>query len=69
MSAKVTDYPAPAVLKPATSTPPISPTGARDVAVEGHIWGELSDTFSVAKKHAFDRVFVADCLRISWPGF
>ncbi|KAF6835809.1 Protein N-methyltransferase NNT1-like protein 1 [Colletotrichum plurivorum] len=71
----VTDYPAPAVLKTLRANiarnidPSISPSGvvtAGEVLVEGHSWGELSDPFSVANKHAFDRVFVADCLWMPW---
>ncbi|KAF6842542.1 nicotinamide N-methyltransferase [Colletotrichum musicola] len=49
--------------------PSVSPSGvvtAGEVLVEGHSWGELSDPFSVANKHAFDRVFVADCLWMPW---
>ncbi|KAI8278709.1 Protein N-terminal and lysine N-methyltransferase EFM7 [Colletotrichum sp. SAR11_240] len=71
----VTDYPAPAVLKTLRANAArnidasISPTGAltaEEVLVEGHSWGELDDPFSVANKHAFDRVFVADCLWMPW---
>ncbi|WYZ46511.1 hypothetical protein EsH8_IX_000736 [Colletotrichum jinshuiense] len=71
----VTDYPAPAVLKALRTnaarniSPSVSPTGAltaHEVLVEGHSWGELDDPFSVANKHAFDRVFVADCLWMPW---
>ncbi|KAK2736100.1 Protein N-methyltransferase NNT1-like protein 1 [Colletotrichum kahawae] len=71
----VTDYPAPAVLKTLRANAArnidasVSPTGAltaEEVLVEGHSWGELDDPFSVANKHAFDRVFVADCLWMPW---
>ncbi|KAJ0298471.1 hypothetical protein COL5a_009588 [Colletotrichum fioriniae] len=71
----LTDYPAPAVMKTlrlnATRNivPAVSPTGAltaREVLVEGHSWGELDDAFSLANKHAFDRLFVADCLWMPW---
>ncbi|KAF9870820.1 nicotinamide N-methyltransferase [Colletotrichum karsti] len=71
----VTDYPAPAVLKTLRTNidrnihPSVSPTGeltAKEVLVEGHSWGELEDPFSVANKHAFDRVFIADCLWMPW---
>ncbi|KAK2024703.1 nicotinamide N-methyltransferase [Colletotrichum zoysiae] len=71
----VTDYPAPAVLKTLRSNaarnidPAVSPKNtidAREVLVEGHSWGELEDSFSVSNRHAFDRLFVADCLWMPW---
>lgn len=73
--AAVTDYPAPAVIKTLRANivrninPSVSPTGAltaREALVEGHPWSELEDPFSIANKHSFDRVFVADCLWMPW---
>lgn len=71
----VTDYPAPAVMetleanvarniRPELSPPGRTTTPAASVTVRGHSWGELpaSDAFCAANRHAFDRVFVADCL-------
>jgi len=76
----VTDYPAPVVIDMVSSNvasntlPGFSPLGsirAREgtgggVNVEGHSWGELETPLAVANKHAFDRIFVADCLWMPW---
>ena len=71
----VTDYPAPAVLDTLRVNmrrnvdPANSPTGAfttKNILVEGHSWGKLEDAFSVAHRHAFDRVLLADCLWMPW---
>ncbi len=71
----VTDYPTPSVLATLRTNitrnvdASISPTDkimAKEVSVEGHIWGKLDDAFSVANRHAFDRIFLADCLWMPW---
>ncbi|KAJ2973340.1 hypothetical protein NQ176_g6666 [Zarea fungicola] len=71
----ITDYPASstmAVLRDNVScnvnakTAPqgYTPTSALDV--QGHAWGSLDDAFSIAEKHAFDRVICADVLWMPW---
>jgi EEF1A N-terminal glycine/lysine methyltransferase len=71
----ITDYPSPVVLKSLQTNiarnikPELSPAGltpAPSVAVEGHSWGELSTPLAIGNQHAFDRVFVADCLWMPW---
>ncbi|KAL2025152.1 hypothetical protein VTK56DRAFT_154 [Thermocarpiscus australiensis] len=73
----VTDYPAPPILKTlrqnvaGTVQARFAPPGrfaAEEVLVEGHAWGELDDTTPLARdnRHAFDRVFAADCLWMPW---
>lgn len=77
----ITDYPAPVVLKTirhnvaANIQPSYSPTGrivaAREdggggIEVEGHSWGEFENPLAQSNRHAFDRVFVADCLWMPW---
>ncbi|KAK0626462.1 nicotinamide N-methyltransferase [Immersiella caudata] len=77
----VTDYPAPVILKTlrhnvaANSQPSFSPkghivaaseNGGGGIEVEGHSWGEFNRPLARANKHAFDRVFVADCLWMPW---
>ncbi|KAH8661289.1 hypothetical protein BGZ61DRAFT_149560 [Ilyonectria robusta] len=69
----ITDYPAEGLLKTINTNvvrnlqPGLSPAGsattpASSVLVEGHLWGELDDSFSTANRHSFDRIVVADCL-------
>ncbi|KAK3366050.1 hypothetical protein B0T24DRAFT_410703 [Lasiosphaeria ovina] len=42
-------------------------SGGGGIEVEGHGWGELDDTpLARENRHAFDRVFVADCLWMPW---
>lgn len=71
----VTDYPAEPVLRTLRTNvarniqPPLSPspeltTPTSSIVVEGHSWGEVSDSSS--SRHAFDRVMVADCLWMPW---
>ncbi|KAL3955173.1 hypothetical protein ACCO45_010736 [Purpureocillium lilacinum] len=77
----VTDYPAPTVIQTLRENiarniqPSLAPTGGEQavtppakVLVTGHSWGELpaDDAFLAANRHAFDRVFVADCLWMPW---
>ncbi|KAK3685678.1 hypothetical protein B0T22DRAFT_381963 [Podospora appendiculata] len=72
----VTDYPAPVVIETlrrnvaANVQPSFAPSGAlaegQVVEVEGHGWGELDSPLARANEHAFDRVFVADCLWMPW---
>ncbi|KAK4453132.1 hypothetical protein QBC34DRAFT_446525 [Podospora aff. communis PSN243] len=77
----VTDYPAPVILKTlrdnvaANSHPSFSPkgyiiatseNGGGGLEVEGHSWGEFDGPLAQANRHAFDRVFVADCLWMPW---
>ncbi|GAB1314876.1 hypothetical protein MFIFM68171_05086 [Madurella fahalii] len=71
----VTDYPAPPILKTlrhnvsSTVQPKFSPPGrfaVEEVLVEGHAWGELDSAFAQRNRHAFDRVFLADCLWMPW---
>lgn len=73
----VTDYPADPVIdvlranvqrniKPELSPSPEAVTPTSQVVVEGHSWGELSDTFSITNSHAFDRIIAADCLWMPW---
>ncbi|KAK0752130.1 hypothetical protein B0T18DRAFT_426662 [Schizothecium vesticola] len=73
----VTDYPSDVVMKTlrqnvvANTQPSFSPSGRivaveEGVQVEGHEWGELDTPLAIGHRHAFDRVFVADCLWI--PG-
>jgi predicted nicotinamide N-methyase len=75
----VTDYPAPAVMATLRQNvarniqPELSPAGSQttpgsSVLVHGHSWGQLSasDPLCEANAHAFDRVFVADCLWMPW---
>ena len=38
------------------------PLDINAVSVEGHEWGVLDDSFSIAKKASFTRILVADCL-------
>lgn len=70
-----TDYPAEPVLKTLRTNiarniqPSLSPASCKtttSIVVEGHSWGELTDTFSTANKHAFDRIIAADCLWMPW---
>lgn len=67
----VTDYPTPPVLKTLRHNvasmvqPKFSPPGrfrVEEVLVDGHAWGELDSAFAQRNRHAFDRVFLADCL-------
>ncbi|KAL2670804.1 hypothetical protein Neosp_014606 [[Neocosmospora] mangrovei] len=73
----VTDYPAEPVLKtlgtnvarniqPSFSPSPEAVTPTSSIVVEGHSWGELTDSLSSSNQHAFDRVIVADCLWMPW---
>ncbi|KAK4088314.1 hypothetical protein Purlil1_7193 [Purpureocillium lilacinum] len=77
----VTDYPAPTVIQTLRENiarniqPSLAPTGGEQavtppakVLVTGHSWGELpaDDAFLAPNRHAFDRVFVADCLWMPW---
>ena len=71
----VTDYPAPPVMETlrqnveANTQPALSPFLCRElesVRVDGHSWGELSTPLALENRHAFDRVFVADCLWMPW---
>ncbi|KYK59642.1 nicotinamide N-methyltransferase [Drechmeria coniospora] len=73
----VTDYPAPPILSSLRSNvehnirPSFAPAGssatpAASILVQGHSWGELSDAFCLSNRHAFDRIFVADCLWMPW---
>ena len=78
----VTDYPAPEVLTTlrhnvtTIAQPSFSPLGRivasesegteSGVEVHGHGWGELSDTWEQQNRHAFDRVYAADCLWMPW---
>ncbi|KAH8887503.1 hypothetical protein GQ53DRAFT_827286 [Thozetella sp. PMI_491] len=71
----ITDYPAPPVMKTLQENvalnvkPGHSPLGqiaVDGVHVEGHSWGELSTPLAQENHHAFDRVFVADCLWMPW---
>ncbi|KAJ6444173.1 nicotinamide N-methyltransferase [Purpureocillium lavendulum] len=78
----VTDYPAPAVIKTLRENiarniqPQLGPAGgeeavtpAASVLVSGHSWGEFPPEdalLTTENQHAFDRVFVADCLWMPW---
>jgi EEF1A N-terminal glycine/lysine methyltransferase len=76
----VTDYPAPVVLKTlrdnvaANSHPSFSPKGyivaaseeGGGLEIEGHSWGEFNGPLAQGNRHAFDRVFAADCLWMPW---
>ncbi|KAK3370142.1 hypothetical protein B0H63DRAFT_308706 [Podospora didyma] len=71
----ITDYPSSEVMDTlrrnvsSNTEPSFVPPGrqlANDVQVEGHRWGELDTPVAKANKHAFDRVFVADCLWMPW---
>lgn len=76
----VTDYPAPPVMKTlrrnvaANTQPSFSPhvsiaalgEEGGGILVGGHGWGELDTPLALENRHAFDRVFVADCLWMPW---
>ncbi|KAF4468177.1 nicotinamide n-methyltransferase [Fusarium albosuccineum] len=73
----ITDYPAEPVLKtlqtnvarniqPSLSPCPDKTTPSSSVLVEGHSWGEMTDSLSRSNQHAFDRIIVADCLWMPW---
>ncbi|KAK0720381.1 hypothetical protein B0H67DRAFT_486185 [Lasiosphaeris hirsuta] len=73
----VTDYPAAPVMKTlwqnviSNVQPSFSPSGRivagpSGIQVQGHGWGELGTPLARANKHAFDRIFVADCLWMPW---
>ncbi|KAK0651753.1 nicotinamide N-methyltransferase [Cercophora newfieldiana] len=77
----VTDYPAPDILKTlrhnvsVNTQPSFSPRGhigaavenrGKGLVVESHSWGQFGTPLAQADKHAFDRVFVADCLWMPW---
>ena len=75
----VTDYPSPPVLKTLRDNVKgavrgkFAPSGrfnVKEVVVEGHKWGELEGEEATPlpreNKHAFDRVFAADCLWMPW---
>ncbi|KKA26719.1 hypothetical protein TD95_004572 [Thielaviopsis punctulata] len=75
----VTDYPAPEVIATLrdnvmrNTAAAYAPDAARrtptdNVVVAGHEWGVFpaDDAPAVLEKHAFDRVFVADCLWMPW---
>ncbi|KAL2162807.1 hypothetical protein VTH06DRAFT_6643 [Thermothelomyces fergusii] len=70
-----TDYPSPPVLKTLRdnvagaiqeASAPAGRFAVEEVLVEGHRWGELDTPLAAANKHAFDRVFSADCLWMPW---
>jgi len=64
----ITDYPAPEILAnikvniekniPAHLQPRIS--------VQGHEWGNITDSFAASRKHSFSRILAADCLWMPW---
>lgn len=60
----ITDYPAPPILEAiktnVTKNLP-QPLRAR-VAVQGHLWGDISSDFAAANAHRYTRVLAADCL-------
>ena len=69
----ITDYPSPVVLDTLRdnvarnvelSFSPLK--SVSPVIVEGHEWGNLSTALAEGNKHAFDRVFVCDCLWMPW---
>ncbi|KAK7749821.1 hypothetical protein SLS53_000401 [Cytospora paraplurivora] len=77
----VTDYPAPAVISnlkdnvARNARAELSPGGAGgaggggcepDVEADGHSWGDFSTPLAAGNHHAFDRVFVCDCLWMPW---
>ncbi|KAG8159857.1 hypothetical protein KVR01_010494 [Diaporthe batatas] len=71
--ALLTDYPAPVVISNLTanaarnSRSDMSPSAAvAPVEVEGHAWGQLDTPLAQRGRHAFDRVFVCDCLWMPW---
>lgn len=51
----------------AVSTPPSkNPTSTAVVSVDGHEWGQFDSDVARAGHHAYDRVFVCDCLWMPW---
>lgn len=72
----VTDYPAPAVIAnlkdnvARNARAELSPAGGRGLAgvveADGHSWGDFSTPLAAENHHAFDRVFVCDCLWMPW---
>lgn len=69
----VTDYPSPVVLDTLrenvarNTEASFSPLNSvSPITIEGHEWGSLSTPLAEGNKHAFDRVFVCDCLWMPW---
>lgn len=73
----VTDYPTPLVIETLRTNitrnicPELSPLGDAfsrpDILVEGHQWGDVEGGVrATADHHAFDRLFVCDCLWMPW---
>lgn len=69
-----TDYPAPAVVSNLAANiarnarPEMSPLASlvENVEAGGHSWGEFGTDLAERGRHAFDRVFVCDCLWMPW---
>lgn len=69
----MTDYPAPRVITNLCENADrnikadFSPLSSlAKVEVEGHAWGELSTPLAEQNHHAFERMFVCDCLWMPW---
>lgn len=69
----MTDYPAPRVITNLRENADrnvkadFSPLSSlAQVEVEGHAWGELSTPLAAQNHHAFERMFVCDCLWMPW---
>lgn len=69
----MTDYPAPRVITNLCDNADrnikadFSPLSSlAKVEVEGHAWGELSTPLAEHNHHAFERMFVCDCLWMPW---
>lgn len=69
----MTDYPAPRVITNLRENAgrnvkaDFSPLSSlAQVEIEGHAWGELSTPLAEKNHHAFERMFVCDCLWMPW---
>ncbi|ROT40141.1 hypothetical protein SODALDRAFT_339425 [Sodiomyces alkalinus F11] len=71
----ITDYPALTVLttlngnvaRNVTATSSLLGKVTDQIIIEGHAWGDLDNSdFAGTNRHAFDSIFVADCLWMPW---